>query len=136
VERALTLIATRTLTIEVAHASKGKTVTLPRIVNHYTGKESKRQTGFNDTAWGKATRSYTTSASTLTKVKFECVIQEAQPFVNPKPTRRNKMTATVEVIEINDDDERACLVDIDDDDNDDCKFLYPFQACDLTNMFI
>ena len=81
--------------------------------------------GFNDAAWGKAN---TTLASMLTKVKFDDIIQEAQPFINPKSTHaHNKMTGTVEVIEITDDDEQACLVDIDDDDNDyNCKLFYPF----------
>jgi hypothetical protein len=134
VERALTLIATGTLTIEVARASKGKTVILPRTLNYFTGKESHRQLGFNDAAWGKATRSYTTSASALMNVKFDDIVQAAQRFVNLKSTRARSKTTDIEVIEIKDTDERACLVDFDGDD-DDCKSFYPFATPLLIWLF-
>jgi hypothetical protein len=108
VERALTLVATGTLTIAMARAAKGKTVTLPRTMNHTTGKESMRQTGFSDASWGKVSRSYTKSACGLGEDKFDSVIRDAQQFV--KPIRaRNRTTDAVEVDE--EDDERACLID-------------------------
>ncbi|KAI0284419.1 hypothetical protein BC826DRAFT_158259 [Russula brevipes] len=52
VERALSLVATGTLTVSMAYASKGKMVTVPRTVNHSTGKVPMQQTGFSDAAWG------------------------------------------------------------------------------------
>jgi len=125
------LITTGTLTIAVAHASKGKTITLPRTLNYFTGKESMCQTSFNDAAWGKATHFYTTSAQLLTKVKFDEIIQGAQLFMNLKSNHaHNKMTEATKVIEINNDDEQACLLVISDDD-DNCKLFYPF-ATSLT----
>jgi hypothetical protein len=135
VERALTLIATETLTISMARASKGKAVTLPWTLNISTGKESARQTGFSDATWGKVTCSYAKSASSFTNTKFDAIVQDARPFVNPKSTRSK--TEAKEVIEIDDDDdERGNLVDNSDNDNDDddedCKLFLPF--CDLINM--
>jgi hypothetical protein len=111
----------------MARASRGKTVALPRTFNPSTGKVSLRQTGFNDAAWGRATRSYAKSARSLSNVKFNAITQAAQPFVLPKPDRvRNKATEDMEVISIDDDDdERAHLVDISDDE-DDCKLFLPF----------
>ena len=116
----MTLIASGTLTIAVARSGNGKNVTLPRTFNYFTGKETKRQTGFNDAAWGKTTRSYTTSARSLTKAKFHDIIEGAQPFINSKP--RKKTAESSEVIEIVSDDECACLVAMSDDD-DNCKFF-------------
>jgi len=117
VERALTLVATGTLTIDMVRAAKGKTVSLPKTFNLSTGKESMRQTGFSDVAWGKVTRGYAKSARGLKKVKFDAVVEEAQEFV--KPTRgRGKSTQLTEVIDVDEDDERACLVDNSDDEID------------------
>jgi hypothetical protein len=93
----------------MAQASKGRSITIPRTLNHSTGKESMRQTGFSDAAWGNATRGYATFARSLSKIKFDVIIQEAREFV--KPIRRgNRITDTTD-IGINIDDERACLVD-------------------------
>jgi len=110
VERALTLVTTRTLTIAMAHASKGKMVTLPWTLNHSTGKESMWQIGFSDTTWDKATCGYAKPVCSLVNTKFEAIIKDAQEFMklihacNKDPTK---------VINIDDDDndERACLVD-------------------------
>ena len=113
-ERALTLVATGTLTIAMARAAKGKTVTLPKTMNHTTGKESMRQTGFSDAAWGKVSCSYAKSACGLGKDKFGSVIRDAQGFV--KPTRaRNRTTDAAEVEE---EDERGCLIDYSSSDSD------------------
>ena len=115
-ERALVLIASRVLTIDVARAGNA----LPRTFNHFSGRESKLQTGFNASSWGKATRSYTKSASGLKINKFNAIITEAQQFI--KPSRiHNKATAS-EVIEIDDDDERA----LPPSDDDNCKLYYIF----------
>jgi len=126
VERALTLIATGTLTVAMACASKGKTVSLPHTFNLSTGKDSMRHTGFNDAMWGKATHSCVKSVHSLSNVKFNAIIQAAQPFVTLKPDRIcNKATEAMEVISIDDDDdnERAHLV-YNSDDNEECKLLF------------
>jgi hypothetical protein len=128
---ALTLVATGTLTVAMAHASKGKTVTLLRTLNLSTGKDSMRQTGFSDTAWGKATRGYATSARSLAKTKFDGIIQEAREFMKPIRSR-GKTTEPTEIIDIDDsDDERACLVDNSDSDVE-CKSSLLFR--DITDI--
>jgi len=121
VERALRLIATGTLTIAVANASKGKVVTLPRSFNRTTGKEPMRQTGFNDTTWGKVTRSYTLAARELSNSKFESIVEEAQPFVNVKSNRFRKTEEAVEVIDSDDSaKQRQYLYHTSGEDNSDC----------------
>jgi hypothetical protein len=99
----------------MAHSSKGKTITLPRTVNHSTGKESIRQTGFTDVAWGKATRGYAISARSLATVKFNAIIQDAKEFLKPIRSRNNLKTTEVINIDDDDEDERAHLVDNSDD---------------------
>jgi hypothetical protein len=115
VERALTLVATGTLTVAMAHSSKGKAVTLPRTINVSSGKESTRQTGFSDVVWGRVTRGYATSIRSLTNAKLDAIVAAAQVFV--KPTRaHNKTSGSTEVIDVDADNERACLVDNSDSD--------------------
>jgi hypothetical protein len=131
VERALTLIANGTLTVAVARASRGKTVILPRSFNNFTGRESTRDTAFNDAMWGKATRFYMKSACKIPQDKFNLIIERAQEY---KPNRARKTNEVVEVIESDDDDERACIVISDGDDDYHCKFS-PFFATSLTYLF-
>jgi hypothetical protein len=104
----------------MARAARGRTITLPKTLNFSTGKDSMRQTGFSDASWGKVTRNYVKSARTLDRVKFDVIIREAQEFVKPTRTR-NKTTDATEVIDVDEDDERACLVDNSDSD---CKSIY------------
>ena len=112
-ERALTLVATGTLTVAMAHGSKGKAVALPQTLNVSSGKESMRQTGFSDAAWGKATRGYATSIQSLTNVKVDAIVKAAQAFA--KPTRaHNRASDPMEVIDV----DVACLVDNSDSDSD------------------
>ena len=133
-ERALTLVATGTLTIDMVRAAKGKTVSLLKTFNLSTGKESMRQTGFSDVAWGKVTRGYAKSARRLKKVKFNAVVEEAQEFV--KPTRgRGKSTQLTEVIDVDEDDERACLVDNSDSESEECKSAFPSVSTELKLSF-
>jgi spermidine synthase len=69
-----------------------------------------RQTGFSDTAWGKATHGYAKSAHALANSKFEAIVKDAQEFM--KPIRaRNRDPTDVIIIDDDNDDERACLVD-------------------------
>jgi hypothetical protein len=87
--------------------SKGKSITIPQTLNRSTGKESMRQTGFSEASWGRATHAYATSARSLSKIKFDVIVQGAQEFV--KPTHRSNRTTDTTDIDV--DDERACLVD-------------------------
>jgi hypothetical protein len=133
VERALTLVATSTLTVALAHASKGKAVTLPRTLNPSTGKESMRQTGFSDVAWGKATRGYATSIRSLTNIKFDAIVTAAQAFT--KPTRaHNRTSDPTEIIDVDADNERACLVDNSDSGDSDCNVSKFSLFTNLTNV--
>jgi hypothetical protein len=75
-----------------------------------------RQTGFSDAAWGMATRNYAKSIHGFTNAKFDAIINAAQAFA--KPTRaHNKASDASEVINVDVDDERACLVDNSDSDS-------------------
>ena len=110
------------LTVTMVHAAKDKMVSLPKTFNLSTGKESMCQTSFSDVAWGKATRSFAKSACALTKVKFDGIVQLAQEFM--KPNRgRGKSSQAPEVIRIDSDDERGCLVDRSDSEGEQCKSL-------------
>src|ERR1700722_14267345 len=65
------------------HAAKGRNVTLPKTLNHLTGKISNRQTGFNDITWGKTTCKYVRSISKAYKrkpQKFDEIITRAKEF--------------------------------------------------------
>ena len=98
--------------VAMVRAANGKTVSLLKTFNPSTGKGSMCQTSFSDISWGKASRSYAKSARSLTKVKFNGIVELAQEFV--KPTRgRGRSTQSTEVIDIDSDDERGCLVDRD-----------------------
>ena len=68
------------------------------------------QTGFSDIAWGKATHSYTTSICSLTIKKFEAIVTGAQAFAKPTHTHGRTSDPT-EVIDVDVDNEQACLVD-------------------------
>ena len=115
----------------MAHGSKGKAVTLPRTLNRSTGKESTHQTGFSDTAWGKATRGYATSVRLLTNTKFDAIVTAAQVFM--KPTRaHNRASDATEIIDVDTDDEQACLAV--NSDLDDCEVFKSFLFTYLTNV--
>ena len=115
----------------MAHASKGKTVALPRTLNLSTSKDSMRQTSFSDTAWGKATRCYATLAHLLANTKFDAIIQEAREFMKPIRSHSNS-TEPTEIINIDDcDDESACLIDNSDSDVE-CKSSILFR--DITDI--
>jgi len=119
-ERALTLVSARILTISLARANKSKTISFPCTVNFATGRDSLRHTEFNDVAWGKATHSYATSARSLTNIKFDAIIQDAQEFMKPIRTR-TKTTDVADIIEIDDDDDEwALLVDNFDESDSYC----------------
>ena len=124
-ERALTLVSTGTLKISMVQGAGGrrKTVSLPRTLNPLTGKESMQLTGFSDTAWGRESRCYTKSARALSKARFDAIIKDAQAYV--RPNRANKAVEAKDIINIDDDDIRGCLVDGSSDSGSDkeCKSL-------------
>ncbi|KAH9022634.1 hypothetical protein EDB85DRAFT_1895159 [Lactarius pseudohatsudake] len=93
VERALKLVATCTLTIDLVNAANAK--------------------GFSDVAWGKATRNYVKSAHSLSTAKFGVIVQEAKEFMKPIRGRR---ASRPEVVNLDADDEQARLVDNSDSD--------------------
>ena len=74
-------------------------------MNRSTGKESTWQTGFSHTTWGTESRSYAKSARTLSKSKFDSVVEEAQTYV-----KRRKVAKTTDVIDIDEEDARGCFV--------------------------
>jgi hypothetical protein len=74
VERALTLVATGTLTIATAQVSSG-TILIPRTFKCSSGKKSTRRASFSDPAWGKTSRSYAKSARALSKVKLDGIVE-------------------------------------------------------------
>lgn len=116
----MTLVSARILTISLARANKSKTISFPCTVNFATGRDSLRHTEFNDVAWGKATHSYATSARSLTNIKFDAIIQDAQEFMKPIRTR-TKTTDVADIIEIDDDDDEwALLVDNFDESDSYC----------------
>ncbi|KAN0131106.1 hypothetical protein V8E53_011107 [Lactarius tabidus] len=131
VERALTLVVTGTLTVAMAQAARGKMITLPRTLNLSTSKDSTCQTGFSDTAWGKATWSYAKSASVLSKKKFDVIVEDAQKYVKPVRAcnRGGTATGTTETKAVDKDDICTHLVkDSDSDANsgsdaNTCKFF-------------
>ncbi|KAH8980733.1 hypothetical protein EDB86DRAFT_3087613 [Lactarius hatsudake] len=109
VERALTLVSTGVLTFTIARASNGKTIKFPKTRDLSSGKCSTHKTDFSEATWGKDTRAYATSARSLTKVKFEAIIQDAQQFVKLARSRKKRSAEAMDVD--GDCNERACLVD-------------------------
>jgi hypothetical protein len=97
----LRLVATGALTINLVHVANGKTVNLPKTMNSATGKESTYQTAF----WNKATRNYAKSWRSLST---DVIIKEAKGFVGPV---YGCNTTQTESIDVDKDDERACLID-------------------------
>ena len=111
-ERALTLVVTGLLTITMTHVARGRSITLPQMLNVSTGKDSTCQMGFSDTAWGKASRSYARSASGLSKSRFNAIIEDAQVFAKPIHTLNRGGTSGA-----------TWTDNIVDEDNDKCRCL-------------
>lgn len=75
------LWATRTVTTEMVCTAKGRNISLPKKLNHSTGKVSNCQTGFNDVSWGKSTRAYVRGIDTnLSSKSFDKIIAGAMAF--------------------------------------------------------
>ena len=95
-ERAPTLVANSILAIAISRAGRGKTITLPRTLKLSTGNEPTQQMGFNDTAWGEATRNYAISTPTLSGANFDAIIEDARVHVKPTNARNSTTDATDE----------------------------------------
>jgi hypothetical protein len=108
VERALTLVATGTLTVEIHHAAKGKAVTIPKMKNLGSGKDSMQPVGFNDAAWGVATQHYATNAGRLPDAKFKAIFDEAREFM--KTVRGRKNTEGTEAVKTKNDNDTRVMV--------------------------
>ena len=108
-ERALSLILTGTLTVVMAHAAKGKKLTLPRILNLSTGKGLTWHTEFSDKAWGKETQGFAKLACGLTKAKYDIILEEALEAAR-QSLKGDFTTSASAVTGTGDDDEHACLV--------------------------
>ncbi|KAF8267176.1 hypothetical protein EI94DRAFT_1802114 [Lactarius quietus] len=110
VERALTLVARGILMITIARVARGKTVTFPHTLNISPSKDSTRQTGFSDAAWGKASQSYAKSARALSIAKFGVIIDSTWVYMKPSHFFNKSDTVPTETV-VNEDDECACLID-------------------------
>ncbi|KAF8488816.1 hypothetical protein F5888DRAFT_1809375 [Russula emetica] len=124
VERALTLVATGTLTIDM---TKSKVISLPKFLND----GSSRSTAFNDGSWGGPSRNYVISAKNLRKKSIDEIIKNTKAFLKTSRQSNSKAsTSTGNFMVVN--DHRANLVDESDSeegpesegDNDDCKFSH------------
>jgi hypothetical protein len=100
--------------------AKGRTVTLPKTLNHSTGKQSNRQTGFNDVTWGNSTRSYAKSIKrALTNDKFSEITTRAKEFCKKSRRVDDGPDNALDGDTINEElDERAQLMDISSSESD------------------
>jgi hypothetical protein len=107
VERALKLIQSGTITIEMVRKAKGRVPALPKQINQATGRASTQLTGFNETTWGTRCSSYVKSAKKLSATRFNDIIK-----ISAEYTKVQSMDDE-DVIEILDDEEdlRAQIVD-------------------------
>jgi hypothetical protein len=107
VERALKLIASGTITIEMVRKAKGRIPTLPKLINQATGKASTQLTAFNEITWGQRCFSYVKSAKKISASRFDDIISLSAEYV-----KVNQNIEDEDIIEIPDDDDiRANIVD-------------------------
>lgn len=108
VERALKLISSGTITVEMVQNAKGRIPILPKKINQATGKASHQLTAFNETSWGSRCSNYVKSAKKLSTSRFEKIISLATEYMKVSQNFENN-----EVIEVPDDDDdiRANVVD-------------------------
>ena len=108
VERALKLVASGTITVEMVRNAKGRIPTLPKQLNQATGKASNQLTAFNEIAWGAHCSSYVKSAKKLSNSRFDEIVSLSAEYM-----KANYNLDDDEVIEINDE-----VIEINDDDSD------------------
>ena len=106
----MTLVATGTLTIARARASRGATIALPPRINYplIAPLRSVRhhRTEFSDYSWGRTTRGYVKMARALSGAEFEALVEEAVELARDHNGAAGVPDATGE-----DEDPRACIFD-------------------------
>ncbi|KIM74444.1 hypothetical protein PILCRDRAFT_92610 [Piloderma croceum F 1598] len=90
--------------------AKGKIPTLPKQINHTTGKVSNQSTGFNKVTWGVRCKSYVKSAKKLTDDRFDKVVCLATEFMKVNHCLVDEDDDVIEIEE--DEDVRANIIDI------------------------
>lgn len=106
VERALKLIQSGTITVEMVQKAKGRIPTLPKQINQATGRASTHFTGFNEITWGGRCASYVKSAKKLSSSRFMEVIKLATEYSKVQKDDED----IIEVLD-DEDDIRANIVD-------------------------
>jgi len=104
------------------HTAKGRNVTLPKTLNHSTGKISNQQTEFNDVTWGPITHKYVKSISKAYKKKpekFNKIIACAKEFSKKSHHANDSTGDALDGYATEDDDDfNEELVDIFSSDED------------------
>lgn len=132
VERALTLIATGTLTLDVIEKSTNRpAVALPKTFNHPIvdnemedvkgkGKARDSSTAFSEAMWGAQTRSYARTVKALSESKYDEIVRLSMVFVSAHHGRASTITAnSADAMHISDDDDdRAALGEGSDTESD------------------
>jgi hypothetical protein len=100
--------------------AKGKIPTLPKQINHATGKVSNQSMGFNEVTWGVHCKSYVKSAKKLTNDRFDKVVSLATEFMK---VNHRLVDEDDDIIEIEEDEDiRANIIDISSsEDEAECK---------------
>ena len=100
--------------------AKGKIPTLPKQINHATGKVSNQSMGFNEVTWGVRCKSYVKSAKKLTNDRFDKVVSLATEFMK---VNHRLVDEDDDIIEIEEDEDiRANIIDISSSkDEAECK---------------
>ena len=125
----MTLVATGTLTIARARASRGATIALPPRINYplIAPLRSVRhhRTEFSDYSWGRTTRGYVKMARALSGAEFEALVEEAVELARARNGAaigedEGPRACILDGPESDEESEdpRACLVDNDTTDSD------------------
>lgn len=107
VERALKLVQSGTITVEMVRKAKGRIPTLPKQINQATGRASTQLTGFNEMTWGARCSSYVKSAKKLSATRFNEIIKQSAEY------SKVQNIDDEDIIELLDDEDdiRAKIVD-------------------------
>lgn len=103
VERALKLVSSGTITIEMVRKAKGRIPTLPKQINQATGKASNQLTGFNELAWGARCANYVKSAKkyqlldSTRSSRFRQSTQRSTTILMTRTPLRSRMTMMISV---------------------------------------
>jgi hypothetical protein len=114
------------ITVEELAVNKGKMSV--KTVNPLTGRESSKAVAFGDTNWGPATRKYMVSLNEFRPETVDKIFQKAEKYmkVNSYNSVSKNMLDDDEDVE----DKRACIPDLSDDEEDDCKISKFLLKCD------